>query len=74
MSKEDALLIERHRHQQYVELNQRMQRERELNVVRQKLELKKELAQSRDRTRPQLISRGTKQKPAIFKWKYERKK
>jgi hypothetical protein len=51
-----------------------MERERELSVVLQKLELKKELALSKRRTKPKLISKGDKTKPAVFKWKYERKK
>jgi hypothetical protein len=55
-------------------LKQRIERENELNVVRQKLETKKELALSKRRTVPKLIQKGDKTRPAIFKWKYERKK
>lgn len=66
--------IEKLRHAQYAELNQRMERERELNIVRQKLELKNDLATSKRRATPKLIHKGDKTKPALFKWKYQRKK
>jgi hypothetical protein len=51
-----------------------LERERELNIVCQKLELKKELALSKGRSAPKLIQKGDKTKPAVFKWKTERKK
>jgi U3 small nucleolar RNA-associated protein 11 len=74
-NKEEAMEIEKLRHARYAELDQRLKREKELNVVLQKLELKKELAVTKRRTAPpKLISKGNKDKPAVFKWKYERKK
>ncbi|KAI6197548.1 hypothetical protein M3Y94_01237300 [Aphelenchoides besseyi] len=49
--------VEKQRHNQYSELTQRLQREKELNVVLQKLEVKKDVGLSRGRSKPQLIAR-----------------
>ncbi|KAI6183533.1 U3 small nucleolar RNA-associated protein 11 [Aphelenchoides bicaudatus] len=74
VSREEEMEVEKLRHAQYSELNQRMGREQELSVVLKKLEVKKALASSKRRSNPKLISKGDKQKAAVFKWKYERKK
>uniref|UniRef100_A0A183CGV6 Probable U3 small nucleolar RNA-associated protein 11 n=1 Tax=Globodera pallida TaxID=36090 RepID=A0A183CGV6_GLOPA len=66
---------EKQRRRLYAELGKRVERERELAVVLQKLELKKDLAQSRkSELRPKLIRKGDAGRAAIYKWKYERKK
>ncbi|KAI6242193.1 U3 small nucleolar RNA-associated protein 11 [Aphelenchoides fujianensis] len=74
VDKQQALEVEKQRHNQYSELSQRMAREQELKVVLQKLEVKKEVGLSRGRDKPKLVSRGNKKKAAVFKWKFERKK
>ncbi|CAD5215010.1 unnamed protein product [Bursaphelenchus okinawaensis] len=69
-----AMEIEKHRHAQYEELDKRIKREKELNVVLQKLELKKAVQMSSKKDKPKLISKATPDKPACYRWKFERKK
>lgn len=73
--KEAIKEAEKARRGQYKELQLRIQREKELNIVAQKLQLKKDLADSKNNTlKPKLIEKGTATKPAVYKWTYERKK
>lgn len=59
---------------QYMELKKRIKREKELRVVAQKLELKKNLALSKKSIKPQLVKKGTQSRAAVYKWTYERKR
>uniref|UniRef100_A0A1I7SUA6 U3 small nucleolar RNA-associated protein 11 n=2 Tax=Bursaphelenchus xylophilus TaxID=6326 RepID=A0A1I7SUA6_BURXY len=72
--KASAMEIEKQRHAMYEELDKRVKRERELNIVLQKLELKKAVQMTNRMDKPKLISKATNEKPACFKWKFERKK
>ncbi|KAL3095445.1 hypothetical protein niasHS_007544 [Heterodera schachtii] len=66
---------EKERRRLYAELCKRMERERELTVVLQKLELKRDLALSKkSELKPKLIKKGDARRAAIYKWQYERKK
>jgi U3 small nucleolar RNA-associated protein 11 len=52
-----------------------MERERELAVVLNKLELKRDLATSKkSELKPKLIQKGDSKRAAVYKWTYERKK
>lgn len=65
--------IEQQKHMSYKELQKRIDRERELTVVQQKLEIQRAL-KDRKVTKPKLVHRGTKNAAPIYKWKYERKR
>ncbi|XP_039277990.1 probable U3 small nucleolar RNA-associated protein 11 [Nilaparvata lugens] len=57
----------------YNELEKRLNREKELSIIQQKLEIKKFL---KDKTakKPKQIKPGTKDAPPVYKWEYKRKK
>jgi U3 small nucleolar RNA-associated protein 11 len=57
----------------YMELQKRIERERELAVVQQKLEIKRHLLNKKEST-PKRIKPSAKDAPPIYKWKYERKR
>ncbi|XP_065371711.1 probable U3 small nucleolar RNA-associated protein 11 [Calliphora vicina] len=59
--------------QAYQELTKRIEREKELSVVQQKLEIKRALQQPR-LLKPKRKKRATKDAPAVYEFKYERKK
>lgn len=61
------------RDETYNELKNRVDREKMLTVVQQKMELKKKLQQKR-LLKPKRIAAGTKDTAPIYKFKYERKK
>lgn len=65
--------IEQLKHMAYKELEKRINRERELKIVQQKLEIRRAL---KDKTvkKPKLIQQGSKESAPIYKWKYERKR
>lgn len=65
--------IEQQKHMSYKELQKRIERERELTIVQQKLEMQKAL-KDRKVTKPKLVRKGTKDAPPVYKWKYERKR
>ncbi|XP_078048651.1 putative U3 small nucleolar RNA-associated protein 11 [Augochlora pura] len=65
--------IEQQKHMSYKELQKRIDRERELTIVQQKLEMQRAL-KDRKITKPKLISKGTKNSAPIYKWKFERKR
>ena len=65
--------IEQQKHMSYKELQKRIDRERELTVVQQKLEIQRAL-KDRKVTKPKLVHPGTKNAAPIYKWKYERKR
>lgn len=57
----------------YEELDKRIRREKELNVALQKLELKKQVITSKG-NKPKKVEKATEDKPACFRWKFERKR
>ncbi|XP_033321506.1 putative U3 small nucleolar RNA-associated protein 11 [Megalopta genalis] len=65
--------IEQQKHMSYKELEKRIDRERELTIVQQKLEMQRALKDKKI-TKPKLISKGTKDSAPIYKWKFERKR
>uniref|UniRef100_A0A7E4VHU0 U3 small nucleolar RNA-associated protein 11 n=1 Tax=Panagrellus redivivus TaxID=6233 RepID=A0A7E4VHU0_PANRE len=74
-SKEDVKETEKKRRGMYKMLKLRLERERELKIVLDKLQLKKDLADSRNsELKPTLEKKGTATKAAVYKWKYDRKK
>ncbi|KAG7206794.1 hypothetical protein KM043_000705 [Ampulex compressa] len=71
---QDALAkIEQQKHMAYSELHKRVDRERELTIVQQKLEVQRAL-KDRRATKPKLLRRETKDAAPLYKWKFERKK
>lgn len=59
--------------QQYQELSKRIEREQELNVVSQKLDIKKKLVSKNDAPLKK-VKEGTKTAPPVYMWKKERKR
>jgi U3 small nucleolar RNA-associated protein 11 len=57
----------------YMELQKRIDREKELTVIQQKLEIKRHLLNKKE-SKPERIKPSTKNAPPIYKWKYERKR
>ncbi|XP_068627901.1 probable U3 small nucleolar RNA-associated protein 11 [Battus philenor] len=57
----------------YKELSKRIERERELTVVQQKMELKRHLHDAKI-MKPKRVQRGTKVCPPVYKFQYMRKK
>lgn len=58
----------------YKELSKRIERERELTVIQQKIEMSKALESRKCKLRPKRIKKGTKDRAPVYVWKYERKK
>lgn len=65
--------IETDKHNAYKELQKRIERERELTIIQQKLEMQRALKDKKI-TKPKLISVGTKDAAPVYKWKFERKR
>lgn len=57
----------------YQELAKRVEREKELGIIQQKLEIKRHLIASKH-LQPKKIRNATKKSAAIYKWNFERKK
>lgn len=65
--------IERQKEMSYRELSNRINREHELTVVQQKMEIQRAL-NNKKATKPKKVVSGSKDRAAIYKWKFERQK
>ncbi|KAL0123832.1 hypothetical protein PUN28_005990 [Cardiocondyla obscurior] len=65
--------LEQKKHMTYKELEKRVDRERELTVVEQKLEVGRALKNKKIK-KPILVKSGSKTAAPIYKWKFERKR
>uniref|UniRef100_A0A1Q3F1Z5 U3 small nucleolar RNA-associated protein 11 n=1 Tax=Culex tarsalis TaxID=7177 RepID=A0A1Q3F1Z5_CULTA len=61
------------REKSYRELQRRIEREKELTIIQQKMELKRALKEKRA-SKPKRVSKGTKDRAPVYKFKYERKR
>ncbi|XP_043464807.1 probable U3 small nucleolar RNA-associated protein 11 [Leptopilina heterotoma] len=67
------LKAEQQKHMAYKELDKRIERERQLTIVQQKLEIRRALKDKKV-LQPKQVRPGTKDTAPIFKWKFERKR
>lgn len=58
----------------YKELSKRIERERELAVIQQKIEISRAIESKKSKLPPKRVRKGTKDSAPIYVWKYERKK
>nr|CAI5854293.1 unnamed protein product [Callosobruchus analis] len=58
----------------YRELSKRIERERDLAVVQQKIEAARAVENKKSLLKPKRVKKGTKDRAPIYVWKYERKK
>lgn len=65
--------LEQQKHMAYRELDKRVERERELTVVQQKLEIRRAL-KTKVATKPKQIRSGSKHNAPVYVWKFERKR
>uniref|UniRef100_A0A0R3RKV7 U3 small nucleolar RNA-associated protein 11 n=1 Tax=Elaeophora elaphi TaxID=1147741 RepID=A0A0R3RKV7_9BILA len=73
--KDDVREADHERRKMYSELLKRMQRAKELKVVVEKLETRRNVAESKGKElRPKKIAKGEPMKAPVYKWIYERKK
>jgi U3 small nucleolar RNA-associated protein 11 len=70
---ETIIKFNKEREKSYKELDQRLERERELSVVQRKLELKRVLKQKR-LMEPKRLQKGTKDKAPVYEFRFERKR
>ncbi|XP_053683493.1 probable U3 small nucleolar RNA-associated protein 11 [Sabethes cyaneus] len=61
------------REKSYKELHRRVEREKELTITQQKMELKRAIQEKRLR-KPKRVCKGTQDRAPIYKFKYERKR
>uniref|UniRef100_A0A1I8ERH9 U3 small nucleolar RNA-associated protein 11 n=2 Tax=Wuchereria bancrofti TaxID=6293 RepID=A0A1I8ERH9_WUCBA len=73
--KSDVKEADHERRKMYSELLKRLQRAKELKVVVEKLEVKRNVVESKGKElRPKKVAKGQLMKPPVYKWIYERKK
>ncbi|XP_076619847.1 putative U3 small nucleolar RNA-associated protein 11 [Colletes latitarsis] len=65
--------IEQRKRMTYKELQKRIDREHQLTIVQQKLEIQRALKDKKI-TKPKLVSKGSKDSAPVYKWKFERKR
>ncbi|XP_018579243.1 probable U3 small nucleolar RNA-associated protein 11 [Anoplophora glabripennis] len=58
----------------YKELGNRINRERELSIIQQKIEISKAVENKKSILPPKKVKKGTKDRAPVYVWKYERKK
>ncbi|KAJ8917217.1 hypothetical protein NQ315_012709 [Exocentrus adspersus] len=58
----------------YQELAKRINRERELAIIQQKIEINRALERKKSVLPPKKVKKGTKDRAPVYVWKYERKK
>ncbi|KAL1506230.1 hypothetical protein ABEB36_005627 [Hypothenemus hampei] len=58
----------------YNELTKRKKREKELAIIQQKIEIRRAVENNKNVLPPKRVKRGNKARPAVYTWKYERKK
>ncbi|KAJ8953349.1 hypothetical protein NQ314_007358 [Rhamnusium bicolor] len=58
----------------YSELAKRINREKELTIIQQKIEMSKAIENKKSILPPKRVKKGTKDRAPIYIWKYERKK
>ncbi|KAM3722677.1 putative U3 small nucleolar RNA-associated protein [Dirofilaria immitis] len=74
-TRDDVKQADHERQKMYSELLKRMQRAKELKIVVEKLEVRKNLIESKGKQlRPKKVSKGEPMKAPVYKWVYERKK
>ncbi|XP_043279930.1 probable U3 small nucleolar RNA-associated protein 11 [Venturia canescens] len=65
--------LEQQKHMAYKELDKRIERERELTIVQQKLEIRRALKE-KVATKPKKIRDGSNHNAPLYKWKFQRKR
>lgn len=73
LDEKTLIKLEQKKHMAYKELEKRIERERELTIVQEKLEMRRMLKDKKTR-KPKLIKPGSKDAAAVYKWKFERKR
>ncbi|KAK4883577.1 hypothetical protein RN001_006896 [Aquatica leii] len=63
----------KYRKKAYMELAKRIEREKELSIIQEKLYIKKQILSKKNILKPTIVKKGTKDRAPIYKWKYERK-
>lgn len=58
----------------YKELAKRIDREKELAIIQQKIEVKKSVENKKSVMPPKRVKKGTKDRAPLYVWKYERKR
>ncbi|KAJ8952941.1 hypothetical protein NQ318_006558 [Aromia moschata] len=74
IDEESLTKMARKRKAMYDELSKRINRERELTIVQQKIEVSRALENKKSVLRPKKVKKGTTNRAPIYVWKYERKK
>ncbi|XP_066264680.1 probable U3 small nucleolar RNA-associated protein 11 [Branchiostoma lanceolatum] len=70
---EDFQKVVKDREQHYSELHQRMKREKQLHIIRQKMDIKKTLM-NKGKSARKLVTMETPDAPAVYKWRQRRKR
>ena len=71
---ESLAKVRKSQHKAYKELHQRIERERQLGVLQEKMQAKKHLNNKRNEKPISVIKEETKDSAPVFKWSSERKR